>query len=177
MAMKIQLYREQTKKEQEERGVPELADGKYHIEIEDVEQRTRGQENPQPCIMVRLKVLDGPSAGPAWDWWMLPTGDMTDGQRSFWEGHWYRVARALPGLFDEGAQSFEPSVLKGARGRMTVVHEAYKARDGSDGEAQRFRSWRIESRAAGAPAAVAASPSVPAAAAVPSAKPQKFATP
>jgi hypothetical protein len=173
MAMKIPLYDETTKKEAEDRGIPELADGKYTFLIEDYESRSRGTENPQPCIMVRLKVLEGPSPGPAWDFWMLPSGEMTDGQRSFWKGHWFRVARALPGLYDETKQEFEPAILKGAKCHATIVHETYKDRDGNEKEAQRFRSYRVDPRTG----VTAAAPAAAAPAAAPAEKPAKFATP
>lgn len=170
MAMKIPLYSDKAKKEAEERGTIDLTDGKYKFEIEKVEIRPRGTQNPQPCVMVQMKILEGPQQGKAWDFWNLTHPEMTEGQRGYTEGFWLRAAQALPGLFDEASQTFEEKVLIGATVHATVVHESYEKRDGTKDEAQRFRSWRFDVRGAGAAAAAPAA--APAAA-----KPQKFATP
>lgn len=172
MAMKIPLYSDRAKKEAEERGTIDLVDGKYKFEIVDVEVRPRGAQNPQPCVMAKMKILDGPQQGMAWDFWNLTHAEMTDGQRSYTEGFWLRASQALPGLYDEGAQLFEPNVLRGAIVHATVSHETYEKKDGTKDEAMRYRSWRFDPRSTAGAVAASAAPT-----ASTSAKPQKFATP
>lgn len=176
MAMKIPLYDAETKKEQEERGggFVDLEEGTYTFEIKDAEVRPRGTQNPQPCVMVSMKILEGPTSGPYTEWWTLPTGELSQGQLGFWKGFWFRTAQAVPGLFNEASQEFEPKMLRGFRVKGKGVREQFKKRDGTEDEAVRLRSVRVVPKAtdATAAAAPAATPATP-----PDAKPQKFTTP
>ena len=165
MAMKIKLYDEETKGF----GSIDLEDGKYVLEIEDVEQNTA--KSGRGRIQLRCKTVEGPVVGAtAFDWWNL--SEPSDKPDSFHKNFWRDATKAWPFLYDPVKEQLDEKLLKGLRFRVTVAHEEDK--QDSSIIRMRMKSHRFQPK--GGETASAAAP-VPGAAAVPLAAPAKFGQP
>jgi hypothetical protein len=161
MSMKIKLFDDDTKGS----GSIDLEDGKYVLEIVEVDQNTA--KSGRGRLQLRCKTLEGPVVGAtAFDWWNLP--EPSDKPDSYIKNFWKDATKAWPHIYNAAEERLDETALKGLKYRVTVAHEPDK--DTPDVIRMRMKSHRFMPKGGEAP--VAAAP-----ASADAAKPPKFSQP